>query len=333
MIPLPPNQPPARIVAVDVEDDSSDSDSEEERAAAVSGPPVSLADKSKMASFLRHNAGLKLKDAQELAGITKRQDEYQRNLLLLKNSRIEATAGEEGERGDRLLNAGNNENSFYTYAEQIIKKIAGEEAQEKEFMCTILAEEVKEKRLKNEQQAELIHRLGKENVILNCNVSKKMDLNQELRSKNKGLKQQVRRDKARIEKLKTAASDYTRKQVGIDVTSLSEKQKFQALCKLAFEMIDKDKVSSGTNKTAEELHEEKETLKAVFEATYQNMGRRNLSGDKRGITGKINPRILALGLSIASSMSQTAYEKLLVTSPHLPSWSTLAKYKKTVRYV
>ena len=87
-------------------------------------------------------------------------------------------------------------------------------------------------------------------------------------------------------------------------------------------MIDEDALKN-VNRSAQEQDEDKETLKAVFAATWENMGQRNSRGDKRGITRKINPRILALGLSIASSMSENRYEKLRLSSPYLPSWCSL----------
>lgn len=111
---------------------------------------------------------------------------------------------------------------------------------------------------------------------------------------------------------------------------MDDKEKYQALMQLAYHMIDEDALKN-VNRSAQEQDEDKETLKAVFAATWENMGQRNSRGDKRGITRKINPRILALGLSIASSMSENRYEKLRLSSPYLPSWSTVCKYKKTVR--
>jgi hypothetical protein len=294
---------------------------------------------------------MSFKNAQEAVGINKNQFEYQ--CRLAKKQQVVPVptassmpspprvsgAGEEGNGNKSTSSSAAKDTPNDTPSAgtdsycQLVERVASENALENSLLVKILAEEVAHLRSEREKQDKVNAQLLKDGFQNNANAVKTANVLRQLRGQAKLLQQDIRRKDVRLGKLQAAAKDYVTDKFAIEVLNLSEKEKFAALMMLAHELIDKEVDNGDPNhlKSHQEREEEKATLKAVFCATYQNMGRCNKNGDKRGITSKINPRILALGLRLASSMSQNNYEKFKQTSPHLPSWSTLVKYKITVR--
>jgi hypothetical protein len=222
---------------------------------------------------------------------------------------------------------------FCQVVQDYVHNIASEKELENKLIAEILAQEVTQMRSRCEQEEKEKAGILKLGVVRNAQFDKSQAQLQKLKASKKLLQQDKRRLQVRLATLKAAAEDYVSHKFAIDVLTSSDAEKFAALLKLAYDLIDKE-VDNGDPrklKSNQERYEEKETLKAVFCASYQNMGRCNKSGDKRGITRKINPRILCLALRLACSMSQTNYEQHRITSPYLPSWSTLVKYKMKVR--
>ena len=154
----------------------------------------------------------------------------------------------------------------------------------------------------------------------------------ELRRKVKTSNQKARRSRYTVQQLRKAAIAYSNNSIGIEISTLSEPEKWEALLKLAHERIDKevDLCNEAKMMTEDERFEEKETLKAVFEAGYKNLGKFNKSGDKRGINTKYSPRLIHLALSLVSKISQSAYETLRLTRKDLPTYDFLYKYRKKV---
>lgn len=161
---------------------------------------------------------------------------------------------------------------------------------------------------------------------------KKESVISDLRRKLKTSNQKARRSRYTVNQLRKAARTYSDNSIGIEISTLSESMKWEALLKLAHERIDNeiDLSVEANSMTDDERFEEKETLKAVFEAGYKNLGKFNKAGDKRGINTKYAPRLIHLALSLISQMSQSAYENLRLTRKDLPTYDFLYKYKKKV---
>ena len=123
------------------------------------------------------------------------------------------------------------------------------------------------RRAENHDQAIVIVQLLKNGIKHDEQSNKQAAVMSQLRTQKKMLQQHKRRHEERLTKLKEAAKAYTTEKVGIDIVNMDDKERYQALMQLAYHMIDEDALKN-LNRSAQEQEEDKETLKAVFAATW-----------------------------------------------------------------
>jgi hypothetical protein len=210
-----------------------------------------------------------------------------------------------------------------------MQQIQSEDEQSRRLYTQILEDKVVADRKLIAEQSQRIKILEK---ISLKTCAKKDSVIAELRHNNAIKQQQTRRQKKSLASIKTQVKSYLSskgKNIGIDILSLSEAQKWAAMCALAKERIEKE-TEGARDMTAEDRSEMKETLIELFEAANKNLGRFNKAGDKRGIQTQIRPRVLAAAQQLCSGMSAANYEKARLTHRNLPSYSTLKKYNAEV---
>ena len=254
------------------------------------------------------------------------QDKCESFLLFAKRTAANATAGGAG----RAASADGGDADGAVAAEKAAfrKQLASENDDENNLYKLILENKIALDRIKIAKQDEVIKTLTK----LNQKQCDKKDLAiAQLRHINDMKQQKTRRMKHSLKSIKEKVKNYMTggNNIGIDIVSWTEAQKWAAMFELAKERIQKE-TDGMRDMTVEDREEMKITLTELFEHAHKNLGKFNKSGDKRGIHTKIPPRVLAAAQQISAAMSSTSYEKARLLNRNLPAYSTIKKYSAQV---
>ena len=154
----------------------------------------------------------------------------------------------------------------------------------------------------------------------------------ELAASKKLLQQQVRRKDAKLSRFDEARlfADEILEEPDVD----DDDKKHQAFIAYGLEQIEKE-LRANKNSKGEDLktkdRESVELMKEQFLKHFENMGKFNKSGNKRGInTDAPTSRILYESYRRASVSGQHEYETQMRSQKWLPSWSTITNYQRKV---
>jgi hypothetical protein len=155
----------------------------------------------------------------------------------------------------------------------------------------------------------------------------------ELAASKRLLQQQVRRLDAKLScRVKEARlfADEILEEPDVD----DDDKKHQAFIAYGLEQIEKE-LRANKNSKGEDLktkdRESVELMKEQFLKHFENMGKFNKSGNKRGInTDAPTSRILYESYRRASVSGQHEYETQMQSQKWLPSWSTITNYQRKV---
>jgi hypothetical protein len=306
-------------------------------------PEIDINDRARIADYLYDRGYLTRKEAAEACGIEERQFWNEFSKQKFKDRKAREAVGGSGNNGSTQINSPSPDRVEAPFAEfmsgvvgkvgdsiSLPAQVLAEQIQYEQLYTELIKEEVRYRIEENVEYKEIVAKLTKWKVEHGDVVKKKLEVIRKLRNRVKSLKQTVRRRDATLAVIKLKVKAYREHNVGIDITDWDEAQKWEALMKLAYDSIEREVEATSKKSSEEEKYETKETLKALFEADWRSCGQVNKAGDKRGVRGKIYPRVMHAAIDVAYGLKEAGYERLRRTSRWLPSWSTLVKYKRKV---